>query len=440
TVNKLATSTSLASSRNPSVSGQAVTFTANVMGGAGTPTGSVEFFDYARSLGVIGLSAGSASLTTAGLAAGSHSIRAVYNSDAKYLGSTSPTLIQTVAAVTPVGSNISVQETAGLTMIAITFAGVTVPGTTTITPIDPASAGTMPGGFSVGGLAFDISTTASFVGPVTVCFQVPSVTDPVAFSKLRILHSAPKLDLATANSTGNNVSILLQTNSGGFGGTANPAVGSGPVSLSTGDFNGDGKADLAVLNYSSGTVTILLGNGTGGFSAVSSLGVGLSATSVAVGDFNGDGKLDLAAANGDYDFVSIYLGNGTGGFNFRMTCGVGNHPQSATIGDFNADGRLDLAVVNRYSNNVSILLGNGDGGFGPATNFSVGGGPTGLAVGDFNGDGKLDLAVTNYGVNTVSILQGNGTGGFGAATIFTVGTSPKSIAVGDFNDDGKLDL
>src|SRR5581483_7274108 len=95
TVNKLATSTSLASSRNPSVSGQAVTFTANVMGGAGTPTGSVEFFDYARSLGVIGLSAGSASLTTAGLAAGSHSIRAVYNSDAKYLGRTSPALIQT---------------------------------------------------------------------------------------------------------------------------------------------------------------------------------------------------------------------------------------------------------------------------------------------------------------------------------------------------------
>src|SRR5581483_11752861 len=148
----------------------------------------------------------------------------------------------------------------------ITFSGVTVSGTTTITPINPAAAGTLPGGFTVGGLAFDISTTASFVGPVTVCFQVPSVTDPVAFSKLRILHSAPKLDLAVGNFGSNSGSILLGNGAGSFGAATNLGFGSGPKSVAVGDFNRDGKLDLAVVDYFADLVSILMGNGNGGIS------------------------------------------------------------------------------------------------------------------------------------------------------------------------------
>ena len=64
-----------------------------------------------------------------------------------------------------------------------------------------------------------------------------------------------------------------------------------------GDFNGDGKQDLAVANDSSDNVSILLGNGTGNFSAATNFAVGSGPFSVAVGDFNGDGKQDLAVAN-----------------------------------------------------------------------------------------------------------------------------------------------
>src|SRR5262249_25010624 len=42
-------------------------------------------------------------------------------------------------------------------------------------------------------------------------------------------------------------------------------VGTGPASVVSGDFNGDGRLDLATSNYASATVTALLGTGTGVF-------------------------------------------------------------------------------------------------------------------------------------------------------------------------------
>ena len=47
-------------------------------------------------------------------------------------------------------------------------------------------------------------------------------------------------------------------------------VGTTPVSVAVGDFNGDGKLDFAVANESSNNVTVLLGDGKGGFVTASS--------------------------------------------------------------------------------------------------------------------------------------------------------------------------
>ncbi len=116
TVNKAASSTSVASSNNPSISGTAVTFTATVTSSAtGTPTGTVTFQDGASALGTGTLSGGTATFTTSGLTAGTHSITAIYGGDANFAGSTSPVLTQTVADFSLSASPTAASATAGST-------------------------------------------------------------------------------------------------------------------------------------------------------------------------------------------------------------------------------------------------------------------------------------------------------------------------------------
>jgi Tol biopolymer transport system component len=87
---------------------------------------------------------------------------------------------------TPVGSNVtSVSGT-----VSASFASVTGSGTTTAVPIDPTTAGTLPGGYSFGTgyPAYEITTTASYTAPITVCLHVPNVTTISEFNSLVLFH------------------------------------------------------------------------------------------------------------------------------------------------------------------------------------------------------------------------------------------------------------
>ena len=88
---------------------------------------------------------------------------------------------------TSAGSNITVVS--GTTTIS--FSGVTTGGTTSATPIDPSDAGTLPGGYSFGAgfPAYEITTTASYTAPVTVCLQVPAISTQTAFNSLSLFHN-----------------------------------------------------------------------------------------------------------------------------------------------------------------------------------------------------------------------------------------------------------
>ena len=95
-----AATTSLVSSRNPSIFGQAVTFTATVSSSLGTPTGKVTFQNGGGPLATISLSGGMAHYTTSKLRAGSFSITALYGGDSQNGSSTSPPVNQKVFAKT----------------------------------------------------------------------------------------------------------------------------------------------------------------------------------------------------------------------------------------------------------------------------------------------------------------------------------------------------
>jgi len=91
----------------------------------------------------------------------------------------------TANTATGTGSNVNVQ----VGDASVTFSNVSGGGTTTATPIDPSSAGTPPAGDVLTGPARDISTTATFTGPVNICINAPYITDSSAFQKLKLLHS-----------------------------------------------------------------------------------------------------------------------------------------------------------------------------------------------------------------------------------------------------------
>jgi hypothetical protein len=82
--------------------GTSVTFTATVTGSLATkPTGAVQFFDGATSLGTGPLSAtGVATLATTALPSGPHSITAVYAGDSLYATQTTNAITETVGAAT----------------------------------------------------------------------------------------------------------------------------------------------------------------------------------------------------------------------------------------------------------------------------------------------------------------------------------------------------
>jgi YVTN family beta-propeller protein len=91
------TTTSINSSGNPSVHGQAVTFYATVSGNG--PTGSVIFKDGNSTIigcGGVALNAGQASCTTTLLNVGTHAVTAMYSGDSGHATSTSSSLSQSV--------------------------------------------------------------------------------------------------------------------------------------------------------------------------------------------------------------------------------------------------------------------------------------------------------------------------------------------------------
>jgi hypothetical protein len=231
------------------------------------------------------------------------------------------------------------------------------------------------------------------------------------------------VNLDAVNRNVKTVSVLRNTTAAGAGSAAFAArqtfdVGTSPFSVVVGDFNGDGRPDLAVANFGDNTVSVLRNTTAAGASTLSfaiqqTFAVGSGPVSVAEGDFNGDGRPDLAVASRDDKTMSVRLNTTAAGattlsFAAPQTFAIGEDPKVVAVADVNGDGRPDLAVANAVGNNVSVLLdtapaGAGSASFAAQQTPAVGTSPVSVVVVDFNGDGRPDLAVANAVGNTVSV-------------------------------------
>jgi len=91
------------------------------------------------------------------------------------------------------------------------------------------------------------------------------------------------------------------------------SVGEGPVGLVVGEFL-TGHPGIAVANLMSGEVTIWLADESGRLSRHQRYAVTPAPASITSGDFNQDGRLDLAILDADGVTLRVLLSNGNGTF------------------------------------------------------------------------------------------------------------------------------
>ena len=183
-------------------------------------------------------------------------------------------------------------------------------------------------------------------------FSTGAGTSPAAIA-VADFNGDGQLDLAVAESNVKRVDIFKGNGDGTFSLLAGaPTTGTTPVAIVAGDFNADGKTDFAVTNKSDNTVTIMLGSGSGTvFTAGTSspFAVGTTPVAITAGDFNGDGSVDLGVANSGSKNVSILLNQVTDTATVSMTGisipGNGTHNVEASYpGDTNFNASISAKV------------------------------------------------------------------------------------------------
>jgi hypothetical protein len=189
----------------------------------------------------------------------------------------------------------------------------------------------------------------------------------------------PDLVVTDIDNSGHlNAYVLLNNGLGSpgtFAGAVAYSVGPAPANfaglgVALGHFKestGAGHLDIAASDPANNTVTILTNNGDGTFAVGNSYAVGTNPVYIAAGNFDGTGHVSLAVANctncntsGAGSTISVLYGNGDGTFALDPTSYVAGFGSLAiAVGDYNGDGAPDLAVANSNDGTVTILLNTG---------------------------------------------------------------------------------
>ncbi len=149
----------------------------------------------------------------------------------------------------------------------------------------------------------------------------------------------------TANQADGTLSVLTGHGDGTFSVHTTPRISSGPGTVVTGDFNGDGITDLAVNDYQANTEIILAGKGDGSFAIASTTGIAPQGPPPAPVDFNEDGVTDLFTSSQSSEIILLGGQEARAGIS-GVSLGAGNHNIIARYSGDAHESASDSAPVN----------------------------------------------------------------------------------------------
>lgn len=193
-------------------------------------------------------------------------------------------------------------------------------------------------------------------------------------------------------------------------GAATPGMRS---SVIIGNFSTVGRGgDVAALNALNGKIEIYKRDPSGApgsyyhplITLYSGAAVGISLSS---GDYNGDGLQDLAMGCASKVVLIYEQTDVNEGFfsndGYEHSVAVPSAPAMLFSGDLNDDGRTDIAVGRSDLPLMSMYLSKAGAPFLKAFDLTTGCIATGLSIGDHNGDGRDDLAASSSGSKSISM-------------------------------------
>ena len=448
TIAQANTSTQVASSANPSVYGQAVTFTATVSntseGSTPVPTGTVQFVVDGITFGApvpVGPTGQAVSLPDIFLSGASHIVQAVYtNSDGNFIGSQSTNLTQTVQqiAVEPDPSN------PALTDLFFGSNGANSSDTILVNPVGSGNTGSTGVKIqtALNGVKTQVTYNQSFWD---IYIFLQGGNDTIQFADSLTISS-----MIAAGNGNDNVTLGNGNNTVTLGnGNDNVQVGNEDLNwfsnwrnqwcgdIPTGSGNnsvtlGNGNDNVRLSN---GSNTVTLGNGWGNVQA------GDGSNTVKVGNGNdyiqlGNGNNMVAGTGNDW----VQLGNGNNTVTLGDGCDiiqVGNGSNTVTAGngkDFVQLGNQCQGWCENWGGNIQtgsniVTLGNGK------DYVQAGNGHNNVTVG--NGDDTVQLGNGNNtviaGSGNDNISAGDGTNKVTAGTIGSTGTIQVQLGNGAGN-------
>jgi Bacterial Ig-like domain (group 3)/FG-GAP-like repeat len=322
----------------------------------------------------------------------------------------------------------------------------------------------------------DLLSSPNTGGPPLVSLEFGAGLGPasVATGKFSAGSSQIGSDLATANQSGNSVSILLNNgvdvNNNNFwlefrSARSDYITPAFPLSVATATVQTDNNGlpstfpDAIPANQSNVSPAELGlfgpfgdfgndGTGDGGFSQYDDDGGGYNiatANSLVSADFNGDGYGDVVLVDSS-GIVSVFLddyppGGPATGFDLppqsQLSVGAGASSYLLTLGNFTSSTQTqsDLVVADG-SGKVTVLSNAGGGNFTVQPPVTVSASFSSVVAGDLNGDGIADVVAADSNTGSVWVLAGTGNGVLAAPVNVATGLSkgPVFVALGKFSN------